>query len=278
MGTLLVLAIVIPQIHLAQAAVGLALDGKGFGSASGGSCVWSQTLTTTKAPDVIVGLLVVNDTTTRINKVSDTASLLWKSRINETGPSDVQIFFYYAIASTPLTAADSMTFVLSSGAVATVCQMFGVSGADVNMPFDPNPGMPSEDSGNLSDTTLNFNSFNPNDFLIILQGFCAQGVAGSGSPAGFTTIVGAQSAHSTPTNCAANFLQTNTYYEIVTSTQSLDTVSWSFDAKSSPFAIIGDAIQSTPGPLSVSVIAGSNALDVGQVAPFSCTAVGGVSP
>ena len=262
-----------------QATGGLALDGSGFGSRIGiNSCVLSQNLTTTQQPDVIVALVAINDTTTTVTSPTDTASLHWTYRASQQGLADVQIFFYYAISSQVL-AADNITFGLSSLHVATICETFGISGADTNIPFDPNSGMPSTNGGNSTTNSVTYNTYNPNDFLIILQGFCAVGSAGSGSPSrsGFIPIVGAERTHVSSNNCA-DFLQTNTYYEIVSTTQSSNTVSWPFDVEDSSFAIIGDAIQSTPGPLSASVVAGSNAVDVGQIASFSCTGTGGVYP
>jgi len=271
------------EIPHVEAIGGLALDPPvgfgsiGFGSRIGiNSCVLSQNLTTTQQPDVIVALVAINDTTTTVTNPTDTASLRWTYRASQHWLAGVQIFFYYAIAPQVL-AADNITFELSSSHVATICETFGISGADANVPFDPNPGMPDTNYGNYTTNSVTYNTYNPNDFLIILQGFCAAGSAGSGSPSGFTPIVGADRTHVSSNNCP-DFLQTNTYYEIVPTTQSSNTVSWPFDGEYSPFAIIGDAIQSTPGPLSASVVAGSNAVDLGQLASFSCTGTGGVYP
>jgi PKD repeat protein len=271
-------SVVLPTPH-AEAASPLSLDGSGFGSSVGNNCDWSQKLTTANASDVIVAMLVINDTTTIVTSVTDTASLSWTPtpRASQKGPENVQIFYYYAIASTPL-FDDSVTFALSSGAVSMVCQDFGISGADTNAPFDPNAAMPNVISGTSTTATLTYNTNNPSDFLIILEGYCAQGAAGSGSPAGFTTIVGSQFAHATPSNCAANSLQTNTYYKIASATQSSTSVTWTFDSQNSPFAIIGDAIESTPAPLNASVSAGSNVVDVGQPTSFSCVGSGGLPP
>ena len=273
---LLTFATFVPQIPHVEAISTLALDGSGYGSSVGGNCGWSQKLTTTKGPDVIVVMLAINDTTTRIvSPPTDTASLSWTFRASQKGPSNVQIFYYYAIASTSL-PPDSVAFSLSSGAVATVCQDFGIFGADINAPFDPNRGMPNENGGNSTSASLTYSTYNPNDFLVILQGFCAEGAAGSGIPSGFTFIN--SNAHATSSNCAANFLQTAAYFKPVSAALSSNAVSWQFDGSNSPFAVIGDAIQSTPGPLIVSVTAGSNVVDVGQLAPFSCTSGGGVPP
>jgi hypothetical protein len=280
---LLVYATIISQIPHVEASGGLTLDGNGYGSNNGssnpGNCMWSKWLTTKMKPDVIVAMLVVNDTTTTLTGtgVTDNASLNWHLRMSQKGPANVQIFYYYAIAST-LLSADNVTFVLSSRAVATVCQDFGISGADINSPFDPNKGLPDTHSGNSTTTSLTFNTYNPNDFLIILQGFCALGSAGSGSPSGFTNTVPSEPPHVSSSNCAANSLQTNTYYNSVSAIQSSNTISWTFDDLYSQFAILGDAIQSTPGPLGASVIVGSNVVDVGQLASFSCAGSGGVRP
>src|SRR5712664_72534 len=115
------------QIPHVEASTTPALDGSGNGSSVGGNCVWSQTLTTSNKPDVIVAMLAINDTTTKVTSVADTASLLWSLRASQAGPANVQIFYYYAIAYAQL-STDSVTFGLSSAAVATVCQDFGISG------------------------------------------------------------------------------------------------------------------------------------------------------
>ena len=222
-------------------------------------------------------MLAINDTTTTVMPPTDTASLSWTLRASQSGPANVQIFYYFAIALTPL-SADSVTFALSSNKVATICQDFAISGADTDHPFDPHSGVPNTNSGDSTINSVTYDTSNPNDFLIILQGFCAQGPAGSGSPTGFATIVDAQYAHSTSSNCAANSLQTNTNYKIVSATQSSNTVLWAFDTQNSPFAVIGDAIQSTPGPLTASVNLGSNFVDVGQLASFLCIGGGGLFP
>ncbi len=96
------------------------------------------------------------------------------------------------------------------------------------------------------------------------------------SPSGFTPVNGARVRPSG--DCAADDFQSVIYYEIVSTTQSSSTVSWTFDTAISPFSVIGDAIQAAPGPLSASVTAGSNAVAVGQLASFSCTGAGGHPP
>src|SRR5207253_7735938 len=79
--------------------------------------------------------------------------------------------------------------------------------------------MPNGSSDTLTTNSVTYSTNNPNDFLIILQGFCAEGAAGSGTPSGFTTIIGSGSAHVKSSNCASNFLQTNSFYKIVSETQ-----------------------------------------------------------
>jgi hypothetical protein len=275
LAMVLAFASFVSQVPHVEASTTLAIDGSGNGSSVGGNCIWSQKLTTLNKPDVIVAMLAINDTTTTVTSPSDTASLSWTLRASQKGPGNVQVIYYYAIASAPL-SADSITFGLSSAAVATVCLDFSVSGADTNAPFDPNAGMPNKNSGLSTTATLKYNTSNPNDLLIVLEGFCAQGAAGSGSPSGFT-LVNAGNVRSS-SNCPADGFQSVTYSEIVSTTLSSSTVSWPFDIADSPFAVIGDAIQSPPGPLSASVTASSNAVDVGQLASFSCKGAGGLSP
>src|SRR5205807_6001989 len=75
-GLALVLAFAsfVSQIPHVEAGATLALDGSGNGSSVGGNCVWSQKLTTSNKPDVIVAMLAINDTTTTVTSITDTAS------------------------------------------------------------------------------------------------------------------------------------------------------------------------------------------------------------
>jgi PKD domain len=276
LAALLVFANVCSLVPYVKATSGLGTDGTGFGTAIGGSCAWAKPLTTTNNSDVIIAMIAVNDTTTSVIGIRDNASLSWSLRASQKGPANVQMFYFYAIAPQPL-SADNVTFTLSSSAVATVCQDFAISGADTNIPFDPNHGMPNVQSGSSTSISSTYNTSNPNDFLIILEAFCAQGTVGSPSASGFQLIGSAQYAHIQSSNCPSDYLQTDTYYDIVSATQSSNTVSWA-NLASSPFVVIGDAIQSAPEPLNASVTAGSSFVDVGQLASFSCSGAGGLSP
>jgi PKD domain-containing protein len=276
LAALLVFVNLFAMVPYVKATSGLVPDGNGFGTAIGSSCAWAKPLTTTNKSDVIIAMIAVNDTTTGVTSITDNAFLSWTLRASLRGPANVEIFYYYAIAPEPL-SADNVTFTLSSRAVATVCQDFGISGADANIPFDPNSGMPNLQGGSLTSISSTYNTSNPNDFLIILEAFCAQGTVGSPLGSGFSVIGSAQNAHIQTSNCPSDYLQTNTYYDIVSATQSSNTVSWA-NLANSPFVVIGDAIQSAPGPLSTSLAADSSFVDVGQLASFSCSGAGGLSP
>jgi hypothetical protein len=353
------------EIPKAKAAGGLNLDGTAEGSAGNltvGSttCATSTTtLTTINKPDVIVALLVTNDTHAKVGSVSDTQLLKWKFRANKTaaepfGTGYAQTFEYFAISSGRL-SGDIVTFTIST-AEAAICTAFGVSGANTLSPFESNSLLPYENRDYTSVGTLTYTTKNPNDFLIYFMGYCAFSV-GEGTPTGFTSI---SSRSSQTSNCPADFLRSGSFYEKVSNIQSANVVPMTLGPGPSPWGAIGDAIQSTPyvssispvhgpsgssiaitgtsfngttsvdfcgaaatftvvsdtsitanlpncsagsnldvtvtntlgasptspsdlfyvdpsPPLTVSVVASSNALDVGQLASFSCVVVGGVS-
>jgi hypothetical protein len=221
--------------------------------------------------------LVINDTVTTVSSFTDTASLHWTLRANQKAPPNVQIFYYYAIAPNLLTN-DNVTFTLSKS-VGSDCLGFGVSGANTNVPFDQSPSLPGQNSAAGTNTiSVTYNTLNPNDLLIILQGQCAEGSAGAG-PTGFVFTTGVFPtgvAHTS--NCLSNYLQGKAWYQVVSAVQPSTTINWIYNTQNSYAAVIADAIQSAPGPLSASIAAASNVVDVGQMASFSCTSSGGVSP
>jgi hypothetical protein len=258
---ILSLSIVPREISPAKAAGGLNLDGTAAGSvgnltAGSATCVTSpMTLTTNSKPDVIVALLVTNDTHTRVNRVSDTASLQWKFRANKTaaepfGTAYSQTFEYYAISS-GLLSGDTVTFTISA-AEGAICTAFGVSGANTLSPFETNSLLPNENKDYASTSTLTYTTKNPNDFLIYFIGYCAFGV-GEGTPTGFASI---SSGSSQTSNCPADFLRSGSFYEKVSTIQSANIIPMTLGGGPSPWGAIGDAIQSTPYVSSISPVHG----------------------
>ena len=258
--SLSVVALGLPQ---AKAVGGLALDGMAIGSAGnlilGSATCATNTLTLTPSnePDVIVAMLITNDTITKVNSVTDTNSLAWAFRASQTEPdNNATLFEYYTIAP-PLLSSDQLTFSLSSNHAAVGCLEFAFSGANIAAPFDSNAAIPVKNSNIVSTTaSLTYTTYNPNDALIYFFGMCRQSVS-NGGPASFIAITSFGVSQSS--NCPSNGNIGYAYYKIVTAAQSSNTysnIACTSCATGVPWAAIGDAIQSTPYVLSISPVHG----------------------
>jgi hypothetical protein len=256
----------VPQVRAVE---GLALDGTAAGSAGNltlGSttCATStSTLTTNNKPDVIVALLITNDTFTKVDSVTDTSSLTWTFRASQTEPDDkAQLFEYYAIAES-LLSSEQVTFTLSSNHVALGCLEFAFSGANTAAPFDSNAAIPVKNSNVLSTTaSLTYTTNDPNDVLLYYFGMCRQSVS-NGVPAGFTTVTSFGVGQSS--NCPSNGNIGYAYYRIVTAAQFSNTytnVACTGCGTGVPWVTIGDAIQSTPYVSSISPVHGPSGSSV----------------
>jgi hypothetical protein len=260
------LSVAAPGVPQVRAVGGLALDGTAEGSAGNltlGSTTCAtntSTLSTSNKPDVMIALLITNDTLTKVNSVTDTGSLTWTFRVSQTEPdNNAQLFEYYAIAPS-LLPSEQVTFTLSSNHAAVGCLEFAFSGANTAAPFDSNAAIPVRNSDILSTTaSLSYTTNDPNDVLIYYFGMCRQSVSND-SPGGFTAI--SSFGVSQSSNCPSNGNIGYAYYRIVTAAQSSNTytnVACTGCGAGVPWAIIGDAIQSTPYVSSISPFHGLSA-------------------
>jgi hypothetical protein len=292
LAVLLVFATVVPQVPHVEALGGLALNGSSSPAADGGeatgsagtptlgsaTCVTSTTpLTTTGTSDVVLALLIENDTMTAVSSVTpvtDTAGLIWTFRASQGTPdNNARVFEYYAIAEVTL-LSDQVTFTMQNSNAGLACAMFAFSGINTSAPFDTNAVIPVTNSATSDTTSATYTTSNPNDVLVYYFGECRTSV-GQTNPAGFTDRGGF--GLNRPSNCQADFLTALVSYKPVSAVQSATSYT-SNAGESAPWALIGDAIQSAPAPLNASVITSSNVIDVGQSASFSCAGTGGIYP
>lgn len=153
----------------------LAIDGaaNNFCSHFTNSC--STMLTTEHQNDIIIvytaeGLDLVKPCTFN---VSDTAGLSWSARsaiiFDLTGRAQLQEF--WARSSTPLTADFVTESILGCqspefGGEYNGLIVFGITGANVNNPFDSNISLPSSGNGYGTNTVISVSTNNPEDMII----------------------------------------------------------------------------------------------------------------
>ena len=226
---------------------GLSLDGSSaVVCTSVASCQTS--LTTSDTNDLIVAFCAGNAGQTGFS-ISDGSSLTWHQRGSVlTGAGADVIEVYYATSATKL-SSDLVTCTnVPSGSHNIVVSVFGVNGANLVTPFDSNSNIPNTNSAVASTTpSCTMTTSNPNDLLFTYLGHSGNTV--QATPSGFTTI---QTTGGSPSS--------QTSYELVASTQSSVTESWSLSS-SGHWATWCDAIQSSVVSI---VVTGTSTGSAGQ--------------
>ena len=114
--------------------------------------------TTVSANSYIVIDIQTNQGT--ITSISDTSSLSWTQRatVGDTTTSSLHSYEYYALASSAITT--TITINTTVGTLLVRAGVFGVNGADLVTPFDPNlTSACTSSSGAPTCTTINANDF-----------------------------------------------------------------------------------------------------------------------
>src|SRR5439155_20309707 len=130
----------------------LAIDGSAVAACSNTTSSCSVSLTTARSNDVIIVYAseALDLQTTCSFSVYDTAGLTWMPRgrgINGNGIRD-QLQEFWAISPSTLSSDAVTERIVSCGNNYNSLQVFGVSGADTNNPFDQITGLPAAASGN----------------------------------------------------------------------------------------------------------------------------------
>lgn len=220
------LALYLASISPAMAA--MAIDGGISGTTLSGNNL-SVTLTTTSTNDVIY--LFSKSLSSNIGSITDTAGLTWVNRGLCSGTPSAE--GWYAISSGALTS-DVITAHYPIGPGSTRVTAFGVSGANTSSPFDGNGSIPScllQASGSSAAVTISTN--NANDMLIASLGVTST-LGTLTRPSGFIS------------SGIASGTVTDTSYDIVSSTQSSITETWSWTGGSQANNLFFDAIQAAP--------------------------------
>jgi len=194
----------------------LALDGAGAGGCPNTTMSCSATLSTQHSDDIIIAFtweaLTIQPPCSFT--ISDTAGLPWATRsgiaFEITGRGELQEFWARSI--NPI-SSDSITESISGcGDAYNGLMVFGISGANFDIPFDPKSSLPSNSLGTSGDTSVLVSTNNPDDmvYAAVVHG----GVTGSLTPEqGFTLVPQSSStvaveysvANSTLTNSSVTF-------------------------------------------------------------------------
>jgi hypothetical protein len=211
----------------------LGIDGSGsfFCGNSTTSC---QTVISTINPNDIITVYTTEALdlqTSCFFSVSDTASLSWIARPTVVFSSDgrEQLQEFWAMSPNPL-SSDTITESISGcGSNYNGLMAFGVSGANLSNPFDPNLTLPATGTSISNNPSVQVSTSNPND-MIIAGAFHGNNNFPLTAGPGFTIITSFQGAAE-----AAEF-------SVVNTTLTSSTVSF-VDASSDVWLMIADAVQ-----------------------------------
>ncbi|HZY46671.1 MAG TPA: hypothetical protein VFE96_02635, partial [Candidatus Bathyarchaeia archaeon] len=190
----------------------LALDGSGMTNCSNHTSSCSVTLSTAHSNDIIMvyATETLDQQTSCIFSISDTANLDWFNRTNviyaRSGRDQLQEFY---ARSTSILSSDTITeSILNCGLNYNGLQVFAISGANFNIPFDQSFGVPGTNQGDNTVPITNATTTisNPNDFVFasVQHGTGAVPTAQSG----FSSIImtaGYGSEYKVTGNLVSNF-------------------------------------------------------------------------
>jgi hypothetical protein len=229
----------VPTIQDAHASGGLSIDGTASNSGCASPCTID--LTTSDPNDIIVVFFQANAGIT-VSGVADTgaAGLTFSTRFACAGANRAMCE-YYAVSTSALTN-EPIQITTNAGANVNAF-MFGVNGANTATPYDTNAGVPNEATQNSdSSAACTVSTSNANDMIItdVADG----GTTSITNPSGFSTIIGKMGG--APAFAGA--------YEVVSSTQSSRSVSWTLVSTATGSEALCDAIQSAVSvPISLSI-------------------------
>lgn len=215
------------------------VDGSGIGACSNTTTSCPVTLTTSHANDIIIVFTAEAldaQTSPCTFSVSDTVGLSWTARSAVVyGRTNLDELQEWWAKSTGALTSDTITeSIAGCGNNYNGLQVFAISGANFNSPFDPSTGVPGTGSdagsGQQAVTSAIISTANPNDF--VFAGVQHGAVQVSGAQSGFTLI----------TSGGFGF---GTEYELSSSTLANFAVTFSFST-SSYWQEIADAVQVSP--------------------------------
>jgi len=229
----------------------------GFG-ASGNQCCtsYSGTVPNANKNDLVILQIIVNDTSTTITSISNTAPLVFSLRTHEPGLSNSHVWEYWVIDpnNNDLTFL-SPTITFSSTAIAPEISVFAIANDNPLSPFD---GTSVLNQANGVSTSITFNPTQDHDLLLFLFANCG-GASQIGMqnntpiPVGFTTIDNGD-LYLTTSNCGntafrlgASYLPLKQPKSTVASVSAPSTGNWAVIGESLAGQAQFNAVAATPG-------------------------------
>lgn len=263
----------IPQIPLARAGGGLAVD-----SSSSGSCIgitqcttYASNLDTAGTNDLVILQVLLNNTGT-VTAVTSNQGLMWTQRaeaLNGLGGRESE---WYAIASR-IVSNPSISITDSVPKIRIGIEIFGIAGYDTARPFDPTISAPTVATGSSANISASINTNDAYDMLIGLE-YGGKGptfTAGSG----FTGI-----CLNDPSCTVAGMDPAASEYQIAPAAQSNPTVSmiqmgvasWGFIVDSVESAIPSvESVSPGKGAVGTVITVGGTSLSGGVTVEFCGT-------
>ena len=231
----------------------LGLDGSSANGCPNYTSSCSATISTSHGNDILITFAIeqLDLQTSCTFNLSDTAGLSWTARsdifFDPTGRTQVQEF--WAVAANPLSSNMVTESISGCGNNYNNLIVFGISGANIYSPFDPNAALPGSANGYSGDTSVLVSTSNPNDMVIgsVIHGnICCFPAAGPG----FTLIT-------PPGTTAAE-------YDIVNATVSGLAVTFS-DPAVDTWLSMADAVQAMPTTPEFAITATPSGLSLSQL-------------
>ena len=214
-------------VHTATGTPSLAIDGSAQAGCGHSTNSCSTTLSTSYVNDIVMvytfeGLDLKTSCTFG---VTDTAGLSWTLRASAAGRNDGstngyrdQIGEFWAKSNVALSSdiiTESILGCASTqyGGEYNGLQVFGISGANYNSPFDPNTSMPGSANGYSNTPSVTISTSNSNDMVISAAQQTSYGTLTPGS--GFTSVnsnTEYELANSPATNLHVTWGDSATYY------------------------------------------------------------------
>jgi hypothetical protein len=234
----------------------LSIDGSASNTATT-STAPTVTLSTTLANDIIVVALFSAKVTTpaTVTTISDTAGLTWAKRSSRQYLSGTQdnLEVWWALSSGIL-SSDVITVNLNSAPSQSTLIAFGVNGADLTSPWDPNASLPVTASGTGVPSVSGVSTTKSNTILLAFEGHSSTTADTAGI--GFS-LIKAQAAGSLIGSAAQS--------QVVSSPQSSVTVAFGTSFGGTVSATIADAIKESTGGQAQFSGAGSLSVNVTQI-------------
>ena len=211
----------------------LAIDGA-ISTVFSGSCAPPTPCTMTFSNSLTNDVLIMTSIgpTSNITGITDSAGLTWHFRkVVTVATNNLEI--WYAVSSGVLTS-DTISVVYGATGFSPRLTVFGINGANLTTPFDPNGSLPASATGTTATTLTNTISTNSANDMLLAWVRSSASLGTVTEPSGFSQIV----------NTGAGADQSS---KIVSSIQTSLGVVYSWSGATTASGMVVDAVQQAGG-------------------------------